>query len=91
MMFNILYRGQKDVYNVGGKSTLTIANLAHCIGDILDVPVTLGDKGLSGAPSDVKMCIDRYTKEFGEMMFISIREGLKKTINYQKDLYLSHI
>ena len=89
MMINILYKGKDAVYNIGGKSTLTIANLAHVIGDILGVPVNIGDEGGSaGAPEETRMSIYKYENEFGVVDFLPLQEGLARTIDFQKSLYL---
>lgn len=89
MMLNILFKGTQDVYNVGGDSETTIKDLAMTIARKQGYGIVVGkvDKPLVGAPESVKLDISRYENEFGKMKFISLSEGLYKTIEYQKQLY----
>ena len=93
MMLNILLKGTSPVYNVGGVSTFNIAHLASLIGQIMNVPYVLSSDRftLGGSPSLVNISIQRYIDEFGDMNFVSIEEGLKKTIKYQQQLYEKEI
>jgi len=92
MMMNVLYKGEKEVYNIGGDSTVTIAELANMIGKETGKPVVLGHgTGAEGAPQDTKMSIQRYIDEFGQPEFTPLEEGLKRTIEYQKKLYAANI
>ena len=92
-MWNILLKGKDNIYNVGGISRTTIADLARLVGKILKVPVNMpkkiGKQALVGAPEDVSLNLDKIKKEFGKKDFISLEEGVKKTINWQKELYNS--
>jgi len=89
MMLKILLEGNSAVYNVGGVHSLNIAALASIIakltGTVVEYPRY--DMGLSDAPNVVKMSIQRYINEFGEREFVSVEEGLRRTINYYKALY----
>ena len=89
MMLNILLKGRESVYNVGGDSTLNIAKLASMIGSIMEVPFILpnNERTLKGSPDTVNMSIRRYLNEFGDMDFVTMEDGLRKTIEYQKLLY----
>jgi nucleoside-diphosphate-sugar epimerase len=86
MMLEILFKGTQPVYNVGGKDKITIAELAQKIAEQTDAEVYIGDKGLNGAPEDTEMSIGLVTTEFPRT-FVSLEEGLKRTINYQRQLY----
>ncbi len=86
MMLNILMFGSDCVYNVGGRSEITIALLAEMIGDLTHRDIILGDKSLEGAPNDVKVDISKYEKEFGPVNFTSLLDGIIKTIEWQKTL-----
>lgn len=85
-MLNILFYGKDVVYNVGGNSEVTIYDLAKNIADITDVSVNMGGFELTGAPDDVHLDLTKTLDEF-PMEFISLDEGLKGTIEYQKQLY----
>jgi len=92
MMMNVLYKGEKEVYNIGGDSTVTIVELANMIGKETGKPVMLGHgTGAEGAPQDTKMSIQRYIDEFGQPEFTPLEEGLKRTIEFQKKLYAANI
>ncbi len=86
MMLDILFYGTQPVYNVGGESTVTIKDLAQKIADLTGSRVTLGDNGLPGAPDDVKLSLGLVLTEFPRK-FVSLEEGLERTIRYQKKLY----
>jgi UDP-glucuronate decarboxylase len=89
MFWNIILNGKKIKYNVGGLSKTTILDLAEIIGTQLNKKVTVpkNEKGLSGTPKIVNISIQSYLDEFGPHEFISLNEGIKKTINWQKKLY----
>jgi dTDP-glucose 4,6-dehydratase/UDP-glucuronate decarboxylase len=88
MIMNVLYGGKHEVYNIGGVSAVSICRLAELIGEMLGKPVVVGSgRGMTGAPQDTRMSISRYKNEFGLPDFIPLKEGLQKTIEYQKKLY----
>jgi len=89
MLWNILFFGKNPVYNVGGESKTTIFNLANIIGKELNKKVFVPEKinSLQGNPKVVNICTKTYTNEFSTPMFISLDEGIKKTITWQKEIY----
>ncbi|MFZ1992055.1 MAG: NAD-dependent epimerase/dehydratase family protein [Alphaproteobacteria bacterium] len=89
MLLSILLSGNDTIYNVGGISTLTIFDLAHAISREINVPVSVPqeDAGLAGAPAEVSLDLSRYTREFGKTNFVSMDEGLRRTIAWQRRLY----
>ncbi len=79
----ILTKGDKTVYNVGGISRTSIRDLALEIAAIANVSVTWRTaEGVVGAPDDV--CLDM---SWWHNPFTLLRDGLRLTINYQKQLY----
>ncbi|HEY4148867.1 MAG TPA: NAD-dependent epimerase/dehydratase family protein [Chitinophagaceae bacterium] len=84
IMWKILLSAKEPVYNVGGNSQTTIANLAHRIGAIMSVPVIMptGNEGVAGAPKDVKLDMQKVAGEFGKTQYISLEEGLQRTIKW---------
>ncbi len=82
MLLHILFDGKDIVYNVGGTSRITIAELALLIGKLTGAKVIFGEKGLEGAPEDVSLDLSKW----GDRQFIQLEEGLKKTIKWQKSL-----
>jgi UDP-glucuronate decarboxylase len=90
MLWNILFYGKQPIYNVGGESRINIGKLAVQIGKILNVPVILPNALTNnnfGSPNEVQVNTTKYKTEFGNKFFITLEEGLKRTINYQKGLY----
>ena len=88
MMLNILFKGTQDIYNVGGTSETTIKELAMTIARKMGYGIVVGkvNKPDLGAPDEVKLDTTRYENEFGKKSFISLSEGLDKTIEWQKSL-----
>lgn len=86
LMVKILLKGKDIVYNVGGFSTITIANLAKEIGRIMNAKVTIPkeDMGLKDAPQNVMLDMSKTTKEFPDHHFTPLDKGLKKTIGGYK-------
>ena len=90
IMWDILLFGKEPIYNVGGFSSVTIAELAGKIGTALNVPVTFPDKkneGLTGAPLDVALDMTKVKNEFNKTEYVSLDDGLSRTIEWQKHLY----
>jgi len=89
-LLNIWLRGIYDVYNVGGKSKVTISALARKIGEICDVPVDIPHTSgfdMSDAPDNVTLDMRLSEGEFGKVDYLSLEEGLRKTIAWQRILY----
>jgi len=90
ILWNILFFGKEPIYNVGGISSITIADLARKIGKHLDVPVVfprISSDKISGAPIDVSLDMTKVKNEFGKTEYVSFDEGLMRTIEWQKELY----
>lgn len=89
IMWHILLNGHDAIYNVGGTSKTTIADLAKMVGKIANVPVTFPEKedGVKGAPEDVYIDITKTIEQFGKKDFVPLEEGLERTIAWQKMLY----
>lgn len=89
MFWNIILKGKKITYNVGGESKTTILELAQIIGDELNKKVMRPEIEFSlvGNPKIVNISIDSYISEFGPHKFVSLSDGIKNTINWQKKLY----
>ena len=86
LMLKVLFEGKDTVYNIGGESTATIRQLADMVGKITNTHVVVGRSGLEGAPSEVKLCLNRIKAEF-PFTFLPLEAGLEQTIEYQKELY----
>lgn len=86
IMWNVLLKGRDPVYNVGGVSRVRIGDLARMIGKYLGVPVVFpeSDAGPAGAPEDVSLDMSKVHGEFGAREYVSLEEGLARTIEWQK-------
>jgi UDP-glucuronate decarboxylase len=90
IMWKIVLDGKDNIYNVGGNSKTTIAELAKVVGKMLNVPVNIpksSGQALSAAPEDVSLDLNKIKKEFGKKDFIPLKKGVEKTITWQKKLY----
>lgn len=90
IMWDVLLRGKEPIYNVGGPFQISIAGLANLIGNYVEVPVNFPEKSepLSGAPDNVFLSMKLVESEFGKVDYVSFEEGIKRTIDWQKLLYL---
>jgi len=94
MLWSILMDGREAVYNVGGVSRTTIAQLAQSIGGLAGVPVQIpasAEGGMAGAPDDVRLDISRFENEFGRMTFAPLEYGLRRAIDWQRDFDLGEM
>lgn len=82
----VLFESKYCVYNVGGESTISIRDLAFKIQDITGGAVIMGTKPLEGAPDIVRLDLTKLHREMNYYL-TPIEEGLKRTIEYQKELY----
>lgn len=86
MILNILFKGKETVYNVGGNSKTTIANLAALIAKQTEAALIYGTDTDASAPQSVDLDTTKIMAEF-PMELTYLTDGLKKTIEYQKKLY----
>ncbi len=87
MLWLILMEGKEAVYNVGGISSTTIAQLACRIGEITGTPVHIPDSeggGIVGAPDNVRVNVSRFENEFGRMTYVPLERGLQRAIEWQR-------
>ena len=93
ILWHILLRGTEPIYNVGGLSRTTIAELANKVGFYMKVPVEFPKnvQELGGAPEDVYLDMELVQKEFNKTQYIAFDEGLARTIEWQKALYATEL
>lgn len=91
MLWNILLFGNDAIYNVGGISRITIAELAKLVAKETGTSVVFPENSsnLLGAPDDVYLDLTKIEQEFNKHQFVPIEEGVRNTINWQKNLYNS--
>ena len=89
LILKAMLYGTQPVYNVAGKSSLTIAELAEMVGEIAEVPVVYPEEehGVAGTPEDLQLDTTRIEKEFGKREYVDMREGLGMTIEWMRELY----
>lgn len=89
MLWDILLFGKDNIYNVGGVSRTTIAELAKLIAKETGTSVIFPKKpsDVLGAPDDVYLDLTKIQQEFNKRQFVSLEEGIRTTINWQKNLY----
>jgi nucleoside-diphosphate-sugar epimerase len=91
MMWNVILFGKESVYNMAGDSKTSIRELAEIIGSLTGVPVTIpssDDNQLLGTPKNVNLSLNRYFNEFNHINFVPLHEGLRRTMEWQKGLYV---
>jgi len=89
MLWNIALNGRETVYNVGGVTTTSIVELANTIGKLINKPVQLPSvlQPLEGNPKIVNISCARYITEFNKTVFVPLKEGIEKTINWYKLIF----
>lgn len=95
MMWQILFKGKELIYNVGGHSKISIVGLAKMIGDNCGVKVITPpedkNESLVGAPEEVALDMRRTEIEFGKKDYVPLEDGIKRTITWQKNLFLKRV
>lgn len=89
LLIKILFYGKQALYNVGGHSYTSIAELAKTIGKITNVPVILPSYEIQvvGSPDIIRLDLSRVEAETGKTEYVELEEGLKRTISWQRELY----
>jgi nucleoside-diphosphate-sugar epimerase len=84
----ILMKANDHVYNVGGKSRLTVAELAIQIGQIMEVPVRIpkdSEQFLTDAPQEVWLDLTEIEELSGKKTYVDMKDGLEQTISWIKN------
>lgn len=89
-IMSILLWGEQAVYNVGGRSYTSIAEVASLIGRITSVNVSFPEveTEVAGSPSVLQLDLSRFDAEFNKTDYVDLAEGLSRTIAWQRELYL---
>lgn len=90
LLIKILFYGKQAVYNVGGHSYTSIAELAKMIGEITNVPVVFPSNEIqvAGSPEVLQLDLRRTEKEFSKTQYVGLEDGLRATIEWQRGLYM---
>jgi len=89
LIWQALLYGKEPVYNVGGATTGTIAELAQMISEMTGAVVVFPETsaGMPGAPEAVCLNLNQVKTEFGKTQYVSLEEGIISTIEWQRQLY----
>ena len=89
LIIKVLFYGKQALYNIGGHSYTSIAELAKMIGEITNVPVIFPSNKIqvAGSPEITQLDMGRVETEFGKTEYVELKEGLKRTISWQRELY----
>ncbi len=93
LLIKILCYGKQAVYNVGGHSYTSIAELAKMIGEITHVPVVFPSNEIqvAGSPEMLQLDLRRTETEFGKAEYVELEEGLRRTLGWQRELYCKEL
>ena len=87
MLLNILLRGTQPLYNVACPKSTTIWVVAGLVGYIEGVRTACGSaKPDPAAPREVRLDVGRYEAEFGKREFVTLDEGLRRSIEWHREL-----
>lgn len=88
MLFNILLHSKDITYNVSGNSKISIKNLAEKISTHFNkiVQISTDQTSLSGNPKFMNISTEKYDKEFGNISYMNLDDGLKNTIEWYRGL-----
>jgi nucleoside-diphosphate-sugar epimerase len=89
LIWQAALHGTQPVYNVGGHSTVTIGELAQLVGRIVGVPVSFPAQAaeVAGAPAEVRLDLTRAETEFKKTSYVGLEDGLRATVDWQRQLY----
>lgn len=88
LLFKVLLYGTQTVYNLSGKSSLSIFELAETIGEIAHAPVIVPEDdsgGVAGTPDDLQLSMELIESEFPKTEWVGIEEGLTQTIEWSRE------
>lgn len=81
--------GKAPIYNIAGRYETTIRELARSICSLTDAQLVVpqSSNSVTGAPGTVRVDVSRAIQEFGKVDWVSIEEGLSRTLAWQRLLY----
>ena len=96
MLLSILLHGQSFIYNVGGKDTVSIIQLAEIISELTQSTYSLPLQTeqvdfLKQASNWVEVDIQKISNEFKLGEFTNLRKGLQNTIQWNQDVILPEL
>lgn len=91
MCLEVLIHGIDNVYNVGNLEFISIKKLAKLIGKLTGSKIIIPRKEIQeklGAQHSVRLNIDKVLKLNNKTSFVTIREGIIKTLQWRKNVSL---
>lgn len=84
LLWKILLSGSEAVYNVGGVSDRSIAELAQAIAQQMSANVVFPEvpKEVKGGPVNAWLDMTKAGTEFGKNAYVSLEDGLEQTIKW---------
>lgn len=91
MLFHIVFYGVDMIYNVGGVDSMSILDLANIIGKMCNVSVKTSQKiskleHIGQDPTLNRLDLSRILKEIGNFSFTPFDEGIRRTIDWSKNM-----
>jgi dTDP-glucose 4,6-dehydratase/UDP-glucuronate decarboxylase len=92
MILFVALHGREFVYNIGGKDSISVLDLAKKIAKQCNVPYIIPSRTSSlihigKDPGFVKLNLAKIKREMKKMAFTPFSEGLSRTIEWQKGLH----
>jgi nucleoside-diphosphate-sugar epimerase len=86
MLLKILISSEHSTYNVGGKSAISIKDLACKIAELMEVKIKVPENSsfMEDAPAMVGLNLSRVEKEYDLNNCVDLEYGLKQTIRWIK-------
>lgn len=91
LLWRAVLDGKAPIYNIASPSETTIRELGRRVCSLTDAELVIPQsaKSIPGAPGMVVVDVSRATGEFGKADWVSIEEGLFRTLAWQRLLYSS--
>lgn len=90
MLWRVALEGTQPVYNLCGREPVTIAAVAETVARLTDAivhyPAVVGE-ALPGGTVERWSDTTRLDAEFGKTEYVSLEDGLRQTIEWQRDVF----
>jgi dTDP-glucose 4,6-dehydratase/UDP-glucuronate decarboxylase len=88
MLLNVMLSSKDIVYNLCGKDTYTIKEIAEHIGNINEAQVILPSEpeSMTGTPKKSVLSNKKYIHEYKKKYFVKLSDGLKATSQWFKNI-----
>jgi UDP-glucuronate decarboxylase len=89
LLWKAVLTGREALYNIAGPYEITVRDVGRRICELTDAELILPQSPttICGAPRAVRIDVSRATQEFEKSDWVSIEEGLSRTLAWQRLLY----